>query len=242
MVTRLNPYNLSNTSGPVLFKTVTEHDKAHLAEPSGKAQVEDYYLLNLGMGKSCNQSTSVAGESSKPPMELSVLPEALTTVLSLVHYPDQVPEPFPSYPTRVSRVSKSGKGSASRNGSVVDVSDAVKAGPPMGSVSHAEVSLGLRVSSATTSLTTPMLKVVSPILDSYPWVAHNRFSPLSDLGNGVEDEFEEGEVQEEVQRGNSVVSSEGAQSDSGLHILQWETSEVVDHSCDNGERFLCVGV
>ena len=71
---------------------------------------------------------------------------------------------------------------------------------------------------------------------------HNRFSPLSDLGNGVEDEFEEGEVQEEVQRGNSVVFGEGAQSESGLHTIQWETSEVVDHSCDNGERFLCVGV
>ena len=35
VVTRLNPYNLSNTSGPVLFKTVTERGKAHLAEPSG---------------------------------------------------------------------------------------------------------------------------------------------------------------------------------------------------------------
>ena len=77
------------------------------------------------MGKSCNQSTSVAGESSKPPMELLVLPEALTIVLSPVHCPDQVPEPFPSYPTRVSRVSKSGKGSASRNGSVVDVFDEI---------------------------------------------------------------------------------------------------------------------
>ena len=46
VVTRLNPYNphLSNTSGLVLFKIVPRHGKARFAEPSGKAQVEDYYL------------------------------------------------------------------------------------------------------------------------------------------------------------------------------------------------------
>ena len=53
------------------------------------------------------------------------------------------------------------------------------------------------VSSATTVIEAPILKVVSPILGQYPWVVQNRFSPLSDLGNGVEDEFMEGEDHEE---------------------------------------------
>ena len=71
-------------------------------------------------------------------------------------------------------------------------------------------------------------------------MTQNRFSPLSDLGNWVEDEFEEGKVQEEEQRFNSVDSSGGAQTESGLHILQWETQQVVDRSYDSGEKDVCV--
>ena len=96
---------------------------------------------------------------------------------------------------------------------------AVKAGSSMGSVSDAEVSIGLGVSPAMASFESPMLKVVSPILGRYPWLTQNRFSPLLDLGNGVEDEFEEGEVQEEEQRVNFVDSGGGAQTEFGLHIL-----------------------
>nr|XP_023924360.1 G-type lectin S-receptor-like serine/threonine-protein kinase At1g11410 [Quercus suber] len=44
------------------------------------------------------------------------------------------------------------------------------------------------------------LTVVSPILGRYPWVVHNRFSPLSDLGDWVVDEFVEGEDHVEVQK------------------------------------------
>ena len=245
MVTRLNPYNpqLSNTSGPVLFKTVSGHGKAHLVEPSGKAQMEDYYLLGLGVGKSYYQSASVVGEYSRPPMEstvTSVLPEAPTAVISPVPSPDQVSEPLPSYPASVSHVPKTGKGLASRSGSIVDDFIAIKACSSMGSIFDAEVSTGLGVRPATASFESPMLKVVSPILGRYPWVTQNCFSPLSDLGNGVEDEFEEGEVQVEEQRVNSVDSGGGAQTESGLHILQWETRQAVDHSCDSGEKDVCV--
>ena len=199
MVTRLKPNNpqLSNTSGPVLFKTVTGHGKAHLAKPSGKAQMEDSYPFSLGMVKSCYHSESVVGESSRTLMESTVtseLPEALTVVISLVPRPNQALEPLPSYPTSVSRVPKTDKGSTLRSGSVMDDFVAGKAVSSMGSVSDAEVSIGLRVSPASTSFESPLLKVVSPILGRYPWVTQNRFFPLSDLGNGVEDEFEEGEI------------------------------------------------
>lgn len=191
---------MSNTNGPVLFKTVTGHGKAHLVEPSGKAQIEDYYLLGLGVGKSYYQSESVVGECSRPPMESTVtseLPEAPMAVISPVPKPGQALESLLSYPTSVSSVPKTGKGCASRSGSVVDDFVAVKAGSSMGSVFDAEVSIGLGVSPAMASFESPMLKVVSPILGRYPWLTQNRFSPLLDLGNGVEDEFEEGEVQEE---------------------------------------------
>ena len=82
-------------------------------------------------------------------------------------------------------------------------------------------------------------------------MVQNRFSPLSDLGNGVEDEFMEGEDHEEEQRSyhqddtmlqRSVDSVGEFQSDFELHLLPWETSEVFDHSYGSGKRYLCVGV
>ena len=162
---------MSNTSGPVLFRTITGHGKAHLAEPSGKAQMEDYYLLGLGMGKFCYQSESVVEECSRPPMESTVtseLLEAPTAVISPVPRPDQASEPLPSYLTSVSRVPKTGKGSASRSGSVIDDFVTVKASSSRGLVSDAEVSIGLGVSPATALFESPMLKVVSPILGRVP--------------------------------------------------------------------------
>nr|POE68712.1 hypothetical protein CFP56_17592 [Quercus suber] len=201
------------------------HVKAYLAEPSGKAQMEGYYHLGLGVGKSCTQSASVVGECSKLPMKSTKTPmllEALTAVILLLPSSDQVSELLPSYPMRVLGVPKIGNGSASRNGYVVDVFNIVKAGSSMGSVSDAEVSIVLGVSSATASVETPMLKDVPPILDR------------------IEDEFEEGEVLVEEHRGNSVYSGGGVQTESGLHILLWKNREVVDHSCDGGEEDFCV--
>nr|POF16722.1 hypothetical protein CFP56_71158 [Quercus suber] len=188
-------------------------------------------------------SASVVGECSKLPMKSTKtpgLPETLTAVISPLPSSDQASELLPSYLTRVLGVPKTGKGLASRSGYVVDVFDTVKAGSSMSSVSDAEESIGFGVSSATASFETPMLKDVPPILGRYPWVAQNRFYPLSDLGNGIEDEFEEGEVLVEEQRGISVDSGGGVQTESGLHILPWENREVVDHSCDGGEEDFCV--
>nr|POE85765.1 hypothetical protein CFP56_07106 [Quercus suber] len=104
---------------------------------------------------------------------------------------------------------------------------------------------------APAAIEAPILKVVSPILGRYTWVVQNRFSPLLNLGNGVEDEFVEREDHEEEQRSyhhddttlqRSMNSIGEFQLDSGLHLLPWEASEVFDHSYGSGERYLCVGV
>ena len=55
-------------------------------------------------------------------------------------------------------------------------------------------------SSATMAIMSPILKDVSLILCQHPWVVQNRFSPLSNLGNGVEAKCGEGEDHEEEQR------------------------------------------
>ena len=54
------------------------------------------------------------------------------------------------------------------------------------------------VSSATTVIESLILKDVLPILCRHTWVVQNQFSPLSDLGNGVEAEFGEREDHEEA--------------------------------------------
>ena len=72
----------------------------------------------------------------------------------------------------------------------------------------------------------------------------NRFSPLSNLGNGMEAMFGEGEAHEEDRSSlhhdttqQRLVDSVGEfQIDSRLHILPWETSGVVNSGCGNGER------
>ena len=71
------------------------HEKAHLAVPSSKAQGEVTFPFVLGVIGIGNQSVSVAGESSKPPMESTVtstMPEALTTGGSTIPSSDQASE------------------------------------------------------------------------------------------------------------------------------------------------------
>ena len=148
----------------------------------------------------CNQSGSVVGESSKPLMEstvISVMPKALTASISPISNSDQASKLLASNPTRVLGVLDVGKALASRSCSTAVVLDSVKAGSSIGLVSNAEVTHGLgnRNFGSTNDMVVSLaieasiLKVVSPILGRYPWVVQNRFSPLSDLGNRVEDEF-----------------------------------------------------
>ena len=103
---------------------------------------------------------------------------------------------------------ETGKVSTSRCSSAAAILDFVKAVSFVGTDSDAEVTHGMGnrdsgftddmvVSSAMAAIEAPILKVVSPILGWHPWVVQNRFSPLLDLGNGVEDEFVEGEDHEE---------------------------------------------
>nr|POE85766.1 hypothetical protein CFP56_07107 [Quercus suber] len=155
-------------------------------------------------------SESVVGESSRPPMEstvISVMPEASTTSISPISSSDQALELLTSNPTRVLGDPEVGKSLASRSSSVAEALDFVKASSSMGSVSNAEVIFV--------------------------------------------DEFVEGEDHEEEQRSyhhdnatlqRSMNSVGEFQSDSRLHLLLRETSEVFDHSCGSGERYLCVGV
>ena len=101
------------------------------------------------------------------------------------------------------------KDSVSRCSSAAINLDSVKADFSMVTGSDAEVTHGIVnqnsgftrevvVSLATTAIESPILKDVLPILCWHPWVVQNRFSPLSDLGNGVEVEFGEREDHEEA--------------------------------------------
>ena len=100
------------------------------------------------------------------------------------------------------------------------------------------------ISSAMAGIEPPILKEVSPIPCWHPWVALNRFSPFSDLGIRMEAEFGEGEAHEEDRSSphrdttqQRLVDSVGDfETDSGLHILPWETSGVVDSGCGSAER------
>ena len=63
----------------------------------------------------------------------------------------------------------------------------------------------------------------------------NKLYPLSDLGNGTEAKFGEGEA--DVEEVDSVGEY---QSNSGLLILPWESSGVFDSGCGSGEKDNCV--
>ena len=82
-------------------------------------------------------------------------------------------------------------------------------------------------------------------------LVQNRFSPLSDLGNGVEVEFvakedlvEDQRCQHHAHRSRqrSVGSVGDFQSISRLHLCPWESREGSDLSGGSGEKELCVGV
>ena len=92
------------------------------------------------------------------------------------------------------------------------------------------------ISLAVAGIEPPILKEGLLILCQQPWVVHNRFSPLSVLGNGLEVEVGEGEAHEEEQSSGLVDSIGEFQPDFGLHILLWETSGVDDSGCDCGEK------
>ena len=250
VVTWLNPYNphMSIDSRPDMF---SGHDKAQLTDPCGKAQGEVYYYRGLDVSWLRNQSARVVGETSKSPMNSTVLPampETSTAGILLISCSDQASELLTAIPTRVLGAPETGKVSASRSSSTAVARVSGKAVSHRCTDSDAEVTLGLGiwgsgftsemvVSLVTAMIKAPILNVVPPSLVQYPWVVQNRFSPLSDLGSGVEDVLVEGDDHEEVQRSNHEF-----QTDSGLQLLPWETSAVSDHKCGSGESFLCVGV
>ena len=104
------------------------------------------------------------------------------------------------------------------NNSDAVVLGSVMVGFSLGSVFDAEVTHGrgyrdsgstsvMVGSSMTAKIEAPSLTVVSLILGQYPWVVHNPFSPLSDLGDGVVDEFVEGEDHVEVQKSHHHVDT-----------------------------------
>nr|POF08568.1 hypothetical protein CFP56_34643 [Quercus suber] len=90
----------------------------------------------------------------------------------------------------------------------------------------------------------PIQEVVLQILGRNSLVVQNHFSPLSDLGFGVDDEFVEGEDHEVEQRSNylqRLVDSVGEfQTISGLHLPSWETNEVFGQSYGSGEKDISV--
>ena len=103
-----NTSHKSNKSGPVILKNVSVHDKTHLVDPRGKAHVEVSYPVGLGVSVHSDQREIVVGESSRLPMEstmVSVMPEAPMGVKSLMSSPDQATElltsnPVASHPDR----------------------------------------------------------------------------------------------------------------------------------------------
>ena len=136
------------------------------------------------------------GKSSKPPMKSTAMPEVSkvsTAVFLPISSSDQASELHTSIPMRALAYPETGKAPASSSSSAAVVLGADMAISAMGSVSDDPGFTGVRVVSLATAV---FENVVSPILDLNPWVVQNRFSLLSDLGNGVEDELVEGEVHE----------------------------------------------
>nr|POF08566.1 hypothetical protein CFP56_34641 [Quercus suber] len=145
MATWVNPNipHKSNFSGPGMLKLISGHEKAHGANPRGKAQGEFSYPHVLGVSGLCNLSESVVGESSKTPMESTVLLEASSAGLSLLPSSDQVSELLISNPTSVVGAPVTENASASRRRSAAAVLDSGKPISSMDSISVAEVPLGL---------------------------------------------------------------------------------------------------
>ena len=104
------------------------------------------------------------------------------------------------------------------------------------------------ISSVMAVIEPPILKEVPLILCQHPWVVQNSFSPFSNLGDGMEVEFGEGEAHEEERSSphdnitqQRLMDSIGeVQTDFGLYILPWETSGVDENGCGSGEKDNCV--
>ena len=168
-----------------------------------------------------SQSVSVVAESSKPTMEsteTSAMPEATTISSSLISSSDQDLKLLAPIPSSVLGHPAAEKALAACSNSVVVVLGSVKVGFSLGLVSDAEVthgrgyrdfgSTGVMVGSLImVKIEALSLTMVSPILGQYPWVVHNPFSPLSDLTDGVIDEFVEGEDHVEVQKSHHHVDT-----------------------------------
>ena len=236
----------SNNSGPVFFNITSGHDKAHLADPNTKAHREVSFPLGLGASGLGNLTVHVLGKSSKSSMELSVpsaMPVAPTVGGSSFSSTDQASEiPIP-IPSRVMGYLVAGNASPPYRSSDVVVLTSIKEGFSMGSASSAETSLGLgkHVPGSTDAMVGG--------LASAKILVQNRFSPLSDLGNGVEDEFvveedlvEDQRCQHHAQRlRQRLVGFVGDfQSIYRLHLCPWESREGSDHSGGSGEKEFCV--
>ena len=192
MVKWKNPYPQlqSINSGPVFFSITSGHEKTHLVDPNTKAQREVSFPLGLGASGFGNQTICMLGESSKPPMESSMpstMPEAPTVGGSSFSSADQALEIPTPILLQVNGYPVAGNASPSFGSSNAVVLASIKDGFSMGSASGAETTLGLgkRVSGSTGAM------VGSSVLAEI--MVQNHFSPLSDLGNGVEDEFMAGE-------------------------------------------------
>ena len=93
---------------------------------------------------------------------------------------------------------------------------------------------------AITVMVSPTLKNGSQSHCRHQWVKHNRFSPLSELGNEMGTEFGEGgdrveafsDYHEVVVRSRSVASVGFSHNDSGLLFLPWDNSGA--NNCGGG--------
>nr|XP_023927128.1 uncharacterized protein LOC112038539 [Quercus suber] len=236
----------SINTGPVLFNIAPGLEKAHLADPNTKAHGEVSGPFYLGASGLVNQNVCVVGESSKPLMESSVpsaLPEAPTVGGSSISSSDQDSELLVPIPSRALGYPVAGKASSPCGSSDAVVLDSISAGFSMGSVSDAETTLGLGIRDSGSTGVMVGSSATAEIM------VHNRFSPLSDLGIGVEDEFVVRDDLVEDQwchhhahrtRQRSVVSVGDFQSVSGLHLSPWESSVGSDHSGGSGEKDFCV--
>ena len=168
-----------------------------------------------------SQSVSVVGESSKPTMESTetlAMPEATTVGTSPISNFDQYSKLLTPIPSRVLGHPVVGKALAACSNSDAMVLGSVKVGFSLGSVSNVEVTHGrgyrdsrstdvMVGSSMTAEIEALSLTVVSSILGHYPWVVHNPFSPLSNLADGVIDEFVEGKDHVEVQKSHHHIDT-----------------------------------
>ena len=243
-------HHKSNNSWPGLVKSVSGLDKAHVVYQRGKAQGEVYYPVDLGVSVSCFQNERMVGESSKPLMKSTVMLEVSTAVFLPISSSNQASKLHTSFPMRALANPVTRKAPASSRSSAAVVLGADMAISAMGSDFDDLGSTGVRVvSSATAVFEAPGLNVVSQILDRNPWVVQNQFSPLSDLGNGVEVELVEGEVHEVVQSSNHYVETTLQRSVDFVGEFQTceESNYLVDlplekvcQTCGREEKDFCV--